>query len=432
MFNIPENNLPDCLKDQNRINVLFAPLRNKSVNSKDWEDKISTWKFIIKVYCETNDIYSFTLSSLNEVFIRHGRPPPCLKEVIDDMIRNRDVEVIEIFLRKTSHTWSGWLTDMVIKRPLSWSYNAMKKTVFSTVSSQYVHLEVVKNKSENFLSLVPDLYKNKVVSFKELLQILNKDISNTENIKLLLHVLENQQKIAVKVLTNHNESNDLDTLLIKIGDGKIQKPITDIDVGIYTLEQNEKLISKHVEDLEDEIDSCIKEAKNHLAKKHRQLAKSCLVKKHQLEKQLEKKANALHNVQNCLEQLKGTHTNVHVWEAYKNAISAFNSTYKDTGINEEAVDDTMLKLGEVLDTNEDIQSALARPTSDEDDTSALEQELEELLKADTDAVNQDQPPNNNSGDSDELEKAFDKLGINFPDVPKDSPDISREEVASNN
>lgn len=66
-----------------------------------------------------------------------------------------------------------------------------------------------------------------------------------------------------------------------------------------------------------------------------------------MEKQLEKKANALHNVQNCLEQLKGTHTNAHVWEAYKNALHAFNTTYKETGISEEAVDDTMLKLGEV-------------------------------------------------------------------------------------
>lgn len=66
-----------------------------------------------------------------------------------------------------------------------------------------------------------------------------------------------------------------------------------------------------------------------------------------MEKQLEKKANALHNVQNCLEQLKGTHTNAHVWEAYKNALDAFNTTYKETGISEEAVDDTMLKLGEV-------------------------------------------------------------------------------------
>lgn len=271
MFGIPENKLPECLKDENRLNVLFAPLRNKSVNSKDWEDKITTWKSIIKIYCETTNKYYFTLSSLNEVFIRHGRPPPCLSEVLNDMIRNHEVEVMDLFLKKVSHTWSGWLTDVVIKRPLSWSYNTVKKSIFPTINGRYVHLEVVKNKSEELLHLIPENFKNKVLSFKELLAALNYSSDNTENFKLLLHYLENQQKISVKLLQNHSGKNELDTLLIKFGDGHSVTPVSDIDVGIHTLEQNEKLISKHVEDLEDQVDKCIEEAKSHLQKKHKQL-----------------------------------------------------------------------------------------------------------------------------------------------------------------
>ncbi|XP_066255747.1 charged multivesicular body protein 7 [Euwallacea similis] len=429
MFGIAEDKVPDVLKDESRLNVLFAPLRNRSVNPKDWQDKISTWKSIIKVYCEANNEFSLTLSLLNETFVRHGRSPPCIGEVLNDMIQNKEVEIMEVFLKKAAHTWSGWLTDIVIKRPLSWSYNTMKKTIFPSMNGKYIHLEVVRKKSTELLSIIPENCKNKVLSLKELLTILsdNKNVPSVENLKLLLHYLENQQQIAVKVLANYNVNNEQDTLLLKIGDGVTVAPITDIDVGIHTLEQNEKVISKHVENLENQIDTCIEEAKNNLKKKHKQLAKSCLVKKHQLEKQLEKKVSALHNIQNCLQQLEGTHTNAHVWEAYKNALDAFNATYKSTGISEEAVDDTMLKLGEALDIHEDIQSALVRSPTVEEDTTALEQELEDLMKSDY--LDQDQPPpNDNSGRTDDLDKSFAKLSINLPKVPESSPDVSLHEA----
>ncbi|KAL1505932.1 hypothetical protein ABEB36_005379 [Hypothenemus hampei] len=418
MFNIPEEKQPNCLKDENRLNVLFAPLRSKNVNSKDWDDKITTWKSIIRIYLETNNLFFFSLSSLNDVFIRHGRPPPCLNEVISDMIRKNEVEVLETFLRKSTDTWSGWLTDFVIRRPLNWSYNTVKKSLFSPVNGNYVHLDVVKNKSEQLLIAIPNHFKNKVFNLSELEY---KDMPTVENLKLLLHYLERQGKISVKSVPSYKISNDTVTLLVKIGDS----PITDIDVAIYTLDHNEKLISKHVENLEDQIEVCIQEAKQHLGKKHKQLAKSCLVKKHQLEKQLQTKANALHNVQNCLEQLRGTHVNSHIWEAYKHALDAFNSTYKETGLNEETVDDTMVRLVEALDINDDIQSALANlPTMDADST-ALEQELEDLLRADS--TGQDQPPpDDNSGISDDFEK--ERLQIDLPNIPDSSPDISAQEA----
>lgn len=276
MFNIPEDKLPESLKDESRLNVLFAPLRNKGVNAKDWEDKIATWKAIIKIYCETNNVYSFRLSSLNVVFIRHGRPPTCLGEVLSDMIQSHEVEVTEVFFKKTPHSWSGWITDVVIKRPLAWSYNTMKKTIFPSKNSQYVHLEVVKSRSEELMNSIPDNFKNKVLSLKELLAVIGKEAGNLENLKLLLHYLENQQHISVKVLPNHNSNNELDTLLVKIGHPQVASPITDVDVGIHTLEQNAKMISKHVESLEDEIDTCIEDAKGHLKKKHKQLVSKLL------------------------------------------------------------------------------------------------------------------------------------------------------------
>lgn len=66
-----------------------------------------------------------------------------------------------------------------------------------------------------------------------------------------------------------------------------------------------------------------------------------------MEKRVEKKANALHNIQILLEQIHETHTDAHVWEAYKNALGAFNTTFKDTGLSEDVIEDTMIQLGDV-------------------------------------------------------------------------------------
>lgn len=70
-------------------------------------------------------------------------------------------------------------------------------------------------------------------------------------------------------------------------------------------------------------------------------------KKRELEKRIDKKLSALHNIQNLVEQIHETHSDAHVWEAYKNALAAFNTSFKDTGMSEDAIEDTMIKLGDV-------------------------------------------------------------------------------------
>ncbi|XP_072376235.1 charged multivesicular body protein 7 [Diabrotica undecimpunctata] len=427
MFNISEENLPECLQDENRLNVLFAPIRNRSVNPKDWDNKISSWKTIIKAYCDSNDIYTFTLSSLNAVFVRNGRPPSCLSEVLSEMERIGDIQPLEVFLKKNNHSWTGWATDLLVKRPFIWSFNKVKSSMFTQDKSQQsmVILEVIKSKCDQLLKSVPDNFKNKLISLKDILDILNKSPTYIDDVKLILHYMSNNNLVDITHLTSKNE-NELETTLIKFTDGSKNNSISELDIGIYTLEQNEKVVLKGIEEMEDTIEKCTQEAKMHLAKNHRQMAKSCLRKKHGLEKSLEKKANALHNIQTLLHQIHETHSNAHVWESYKNVLSAFNYTFKETGLSEETIDDTMIKLGEVLDKNEDIQSALSRPTH-EFDEAELEEELADLLKEDE---SEGGPPDGGVNTSD-LEDKLANLNISLPEIPDDSPNVSREIDASN-
>lgn len=57
--------------------------------------------------------------------------------------------------------------------------------------------------------------------------------------------------------------------------------------------------------------------------------------------------NTLHNIQRLLEQIQDTHNDAHVWEAYKKALGAFNTSFKDSGLSEKAIDETMVLLGDV-------------------------------------------------------------------------------------
>lgn len=68
------------------------------------------------------------------------------------------------------------------------------------------------------------------------------------------------------------------------------------------------------------------------------------------------------NLQILLEQIHEKHSDVLVWNAYKEALAAFDSSFKDTRISESVIDDTMIKLVDVLDGHNDIQVALSRST----------------------------------------------------------------------
>lgn len=345
MLNIPEDKLPQEFKDEARLTSLFSPFRSRTVNPKDWDTKIASWKHLIYLYCINNYVYSFTFNVLNKAFIRNGRPPSCLSVVVEELVKSGELEYSEQFLKKNQN-WGGWATDL-IKKPISWSLSTIRKSLF--VPSQdkeqvYVHVEVIKQESLNLIKKIP--HKNKLISLNQVLEILDKDVSHVDDIKLLVHYLAKNQKAEVTILQQNVK--EVDKFLIKFAENDAVTPISEVEIGVYVLEQNEKLFTKHVEDLEDEISNCIKEVKVHLLKGHKQLAKTILRKKHEVEKRLERKINALHNIQVLLEKIRDVHTDADVWKSYKHALAAFNTTFTETGLNEDAVEDTMLKLGEVF------------------------------------------------------------------------------------
>lgn len=108
----------------------------------------------------------------------------------------------------------------------------------------------------------------------------------------------------------------------------------------------------------------------------RQAARSCLRRKHVLDSCVDKRTSALDNIHALLTHLEEAKSNAEVLEAYKLGVAALKSTWKESGLTEDNVADTMVQVQEVLDVHDEIQAALAKTVEAEDD---LECELAQLL-----------------------------------------------------
>lgn len=417
---LPKDKLPDIWNDESRMNVLFAPFRNKAVNPHDWDSKLIFWKKLIFDSCTHSQIYSFKYEDLQKLFNIKGRSPSGLNIVVEDMIRNNEIQPIEAFLETPSKSWSSWAANVFIKKPLTWSYSKIRSTLVSPtsdISHTYVHLGAIKADANKFISNLPDDLKNNVVSLKELLDVMAIDVSKTYSVKLILHYLMSTRQVDIReIKTEHDPETNLNNFLVKFVSSKKMEPITDVDMSIHILEQSEKMLSTDLEKLEKQVLNFVEEAKDYLKKGHRQMAKSCLRKKHEVDKRVSQKANTLHNVQLLLHKLEETDTNAQVLDSYKLALETLKKNFKENGLSEDSVSDTVLELGEILDVHEEIQHTLSQSLTGNDED--LEDELQQLI------LSNDLPPPDTSSpsnpvidsDTEELELRLQRLKVPSPPI----------------
>lgn len=273
---LPESVTPECWNDEKRLNVLFAPIRPRSVNPQDWNSKYTFWKNLISDYCFHSNIYSFKISDLQNVFKKNGRSPCCLEAVVEEMVKNGDCVPLKIFLQSTPNTWGKWIADTLVMLPIVWSLNSLRSSYVQERCPVYVHVDTVRKEAEDILLLACNQYKNKVINLEELLSLKGHGIDKINDVKLLIHYLQKEGKATVKNLnTSDTDINNVKHFLIKFGDKNVQ-PISNVEIGIHTLEENEKTLLKNVEKLENDIIKLKEEAKSHLLNNHRQIVRQLL------------------------------------------------------------------------------------------------------------------------------------------------------------
>lgn len=66
-----------------------------------------------------------------------------------------------------------------------------------------------------------------------------------------------------------------------------------------------------------------------------------------MERRIEKQVTVLENVQTLIERIGGAESDSHVLQSYKSGLAALKSVFKENGLTEDAVSDTMLEMTDV-------------------------------------------------------------------------------------
>ncbi|CAK9805377.1 Charged multivesicular body protein 7 [Anthophora plagiata] len=377
---LPVEKIPKCWNEEERMNALFSPFRSKSANPQDWVSKYRFWQGLIYEWLKYTMKSSFSIADLNTAFKRNGCTPLCLVTVVEELFRNNEIIAETEFLKEPCESWTAWSIDIFVKRPLTWSYSKVKSYVVNNEinkDTRYIHLQIVREFGNTIFSILEEKKENILVPFSELVKNCKSQIDTNmsdNTVMLVLLWLRREKKVVFRKSEDENE------LLIKIA-VQSSDSVTEIEEGIYKLMKQENELVKEIELMEVEKINIINETKSYLTKGLRQVAKTHLRKKMQLEKAIEKRAHTLENIQSLISSIQNTHMNTAVLSAYKTGSDVLKKL-NESGLSESNVRDVIDELSVVLEEQQEVQSLLSESFKSDDLNIDLEQELAELAKLD--------------------------------------------------
>ncbi|XP_024873759.1 charged multivesicular body protein 7 [Temnothorax curvispinosus] len=379
---LPAEKLPECWNQEERMSALFSPFRSKSANPQDWISKYKFWNDLIYERLKHTMQCSFTIVDLNEAFKRRGCAPLCLATVIEELLRNNEIIQETDFFKEPCETWTAWSIDIFVKKPITWSFSKVKTYVVGQKTNntevRYVHLRIVQELGDVILSIAEVRKDNVLFPILEIVEYCKsktkKQISENA-VRLTLEWLRHRKKVAFKKSSNPNGD-----VLVKIA-VKAANEITEVEEGMYKLIKQENELIKEIELMEQEKLNIINEAKMYLGKELRQLAKTRLRRKMELEKTIEKRAQALANLRVLITNIEDAHSNSAVLSAYKTGSDVLKKMGQN-GLTEYGVRDIMDDINEVLEENKEIDTVLSETLNNADSETELERELAELLDED--------------------------------------------------
>lgn len=257
--------LPPEWNDNERLDVLFAPFRNRIVNPQDWDSKLSFWKKLIEAHCLYKNIFTFNEDFLLKLFNKDGRSPSCFPVVIQELLKSGELRTLDDYMDKSTATWTGWAMNLLVKKPLYWSLNKIKESVTRTTSKdkniEYVHLPTVTVKAHELLKLLTENHK-KLIPLNEIYSLVK-----YKNVDILIQYLLLNKYACIKEIKDNKST----TLILKYQNISPVLPISDYEIDVYRLEQAEQVLSEKLKNLENEVVQIIAEAKINLSKGYKQM-----------------------------------------------------------------------------------------------------------------------------------------------------------------
>ncbi|CAL1281849.1 unnamed protein product [Larinioides sclopetarius] len=379
-LNFRRSDFPTDWNDNNRMNFLFSPFRERFVNPEGYDAKINFWINTITYLCLKSQSPVISNTALSAAFERNNRQPVCLDIVLDNMIRQGLIMRMDDF-NKLEHEkgWLGWGFEMLVQKPVSWGFSSVHSFLNSDKTEEkFIVLSVVKDLASKILSRYDELIETKWTDnavFLEHLRQECRDICCETNFRLAVIQLQREKKASV-----FEEYGEKVIKFRKLDEKKIE-PLSEVDKGVLSLKRARDTILEDMETLETSILSCQEEAKNLVQKGFQSKAMIALKKKKRLEVLLKKKSIAYDNIENLLCQLKNSGTEKMVLEAYRSGVQAMKRTTSGE-LDLDNIDVVMSDVQGVLDDYNEVQNTLSKSVAADESLEEFEEELENLIAED--------------------------------------------------
>ncbi|XP_075160299.1 charged multivesicular body protein 7 [Haematobia irritans] len=372
-------------KDEARIKVLFAPFRDRTVNPENYDSKMKFWFDTIVEYCFFRGKTHFCKQELQQTFTFEGsRVPACLDTVMDEMRNKGLIRARAEYESDPTNSWSGWAVHRFWKSPL----NKIKCILTAPKSDgknveEFVHLAVIEKCCSNLQKLFEQPpFSGTLIHYTELKDRLTGRINLSEDsLNMCLQTLYIQQKIGLSH-SKDADGNNQAIHLVKIpskSDNTIT--ITEVDHATHNLNVTKQSLLHQLESLEIEIVENENRARQYVRDNKRVLAKTYLRKKHLLEKQHEKRSEALHNIEMLISNVEDAKHNGIILDAYKYGSKALQDVLVKSNLTFDNVEEVVSDVREAIDMSNEIQDTISKlnETTSHDEEDAIERELRELL-----------------------------------------------------
>jgi len=360
-------------KDDKRMNALFAPVGDKNLNPESWKAKIKFWIDLIEEWSLKNDIILLDISALKKVFIRNGKSPYCLEDVIAEACKSGQFCATDEYLKNVaaSHqSWGAWMLGAgagAIKKVstnLIWKSETGSFTVLQVLQREKLKIQSNLESEESYISS----RQASIFTHKQISQLLEESYSDIASREYVLKVLF-ADKILIKFEVEHET-------FYKFVPHQNKKEVNEIDQGLVKLKQTLQHLQDRISELVNKLSKEKERLKGLLRDGARNSAKTCLKRIKRYEQNHDKLMNQQLSLDQLYDELISAETNAILMEAYSTGLTTLKSLVNDDML--EKSENTMTELAQILDTKKEIDEALV--FKDEILDSELDDELKELLE----------------------------------------------------
>uniref|UniRef100_A0A6G1S6W6 Charged multivesicular body protein 7 n=1 Tax=Aceria tosichella TaxID=561515 RepID=A0A6G1S6W6_9ACAR len=430
-MSIPDSHLRSLLSPA-RSGTFFAPFRSRSANPDGFDSKMKLWISAIEEWAVAHKKVTVTINDIHQKFVSDSGIRPdkeCIRLVMSEMKRRSRIVPLnslrgsKFWSNTSSQTlidnyidpkgWLGWSVKKLVYTPATWAVSAFINTgdqCYSDLTDMSITdtMKFVCQKSLHELSqrLYDELIriskaeKQHCFEWQHLLELIMGNINaiiDERNGRDLMEVLD----ILMEYLALHKRvsmQEDNDTKLVKVISHEdindVDVDITRKDIAMARLLKAKELLTANADEYHAQAQRAKQEAIECYSKKEVAKAKSLLRSHKRLMTCAEQKEIQLANVEDMLEQLEGTSSNMMILKAYKDGAEALKIANTKLDSNVTILDDVYDATAEARHLNDEMTRMLndiSRVNLQNISTSDLEAELNQYI---ADSVSQDQAVTN--------------------------------------